>query len=921
MDCLAFFRAVLPSRGWYCLFTLPDKKHYWYDTLEGLASAVQKFDAAGTTVYHACSSYKEKGSRKQDAVAFVRSAWMDIDCGADKPYKTLLEGGQALARFVADNGLPQPFVVNSGGGLHAYWPYDEDIPAAAGAVVARNLKALAINKGFGIDPTRTADLASVLRPVGSTNRKYTPPAVVAALNNPTPGSFNALHDAVPAPKKPRQERKEWDTNKDFLPQATNVPVSAESIAAKCAQLRLVKDTAGSVPEPLWYSAIELLWHCEQNVEVIHAWSKGHPDYSEEQTNAKIEQVKSLGPTTCATFEGRNPAGCVGCPYKGKITSPIQLGRVYEPAAGPAAEVGGDADDDALDFVEAPHPFRRTTKGIIYTNDDGLDVPVYPYDIYVSDLAFDPTANYMVATVQHHLPQEGWVSFNFRAANVASLKDFEVTMRDNNVMPRNGKLMQYYIGAYMAAVQEKRRAKVLYNRMGWHDDGSFIMGDRRYAKDGTTKIGLSINIAHLAPAFEPIGELEPWVEQTRLFDREGMEAHTLMFATGAGAPLMRFSGFGATVLNGLGESNAGKTSMGRFMLSMYGDFERLYLKARDTPMSQLNRIGMLSSLPAYVEETTNADHQGISDFCYEVTQSRSKLRLDQKGNERPTREWSTLVLSSANSSLSDKLGAAKANPEAERLRLFEFPVDATSSFEGPVTEGLFWTVRRNYGLAGARYIEYVVRHQDEVAELVQKTIKQLAKASNAAPRERMWMAGLGCCLAGQQIMLGLGLVRYDVRRFARWVAQQVKEQRKEVSEGKLTALDLLGMYLNDHAGDRLVVREAGYTANGPMGYVVQVAPRGELHIRVDTTHEHAFIEQAHLRQWCIDKRVDYRKMKKELLAERIMLGETRKTLGRGTEYAGGAVLVIDVDMRHPALGNTAVMAVPKEPKPDKAQRIV
>jgi hypothetical protein len=42
--------------------------------------------------------------------------------------------------------------------------------------------------------------------------------------------------------------------------------------------------------------------------------------------AKLDRW-TAGPTTCAHFESINRRGCDSCLHKGKITSPIQLGRM------------------------------------------------------------------------------------------------------------------------------------------------------------------------------------------------------------------------------------------------------------------------------------------------------------------------------------------------------------------------------------------------------------------------------------------------------------------------------------------------------------------------------------------------------------------------------------------------------------------
>ena len=120
MNTLEFLRAVWPTEGWYCLVIFHEDsiRHYWYNTIEGATSAATKFDERGITVYHACASYKEKGSRKGANVLSVGSAWIDLDVGdGENKFPTQEAAAAALKKFTQAHALPRPLVVASGGCL------------------------------------------------------------------------------------------------------------------------------------------------------------------------------------------------------------------------------------------------------------------------------------------------------------------------------------------------------------------------------------------------------------------------------------------------------------------------------------------------------------------------------------------------------------------------------------------------------------------------------------------------------------------------------------------------------------------------------------------------------------------------------------------------------------------------------------
>ena len=55
---------------------------------------------------------------------------------------------------------------------------------------------------------------------------------------------------------------------------------------------------------------------------------------------KIAQIKDqkIGPTLCSTFAGSAPGRCDACPFKGKISSPAQLGTQVVSAPPPAIQI-------------------------------------------------------------------------------------------------------------------------------------------------------------------------------------------------------------------------------------------------------------------------------------------------------------------------------------------------------------------------------------------------------------------------------------------------------------------------------------------------------------------------------------------------------------------------------------------------------
>src|SRR5205823_2263799 len=103
-----------------------------------------------------------------------RAAWLwcDLDGGN--------EGPEGAARLLRESGLPEPdIIVASGNGIHCYWQLSGAVPLTDQSerdrfecVLKRVVKKIGgTAPGPHADSSR-ADLASVLRPPGTVNHKY-----------------------------------------------------------------------------------------------------------------------------------------------------------------------------------------------------------------------------------------------------------------------------------------------------------------------------------------------------------------------------------------------------------------------------------------------------------------------------------------------------------------------------------------------------------------------------------------------------------------------------------------------------------------------------------------------------------------------------------------------------------------------------
>jgi len=142
MNTAEFLRLVLPEQGVYYAVEQHAKgmRHTPCHSTDELAAEVARIDAKGGTSYFACAAYQQaqahhgkgKKFRTVENQRAARSLWIDIDCGAGKAaagkgYQTQQKAEEALADFCMRTGFPEPLIVNSGNGLHCYWPLTAEL--------------------------------------------------------------------------------------------------------------------------------------------------------------------------------------------------------------------------------------------------------------------------------------------------------------------------------------------------------------------------------------------------------------------------------------------------------------------------------------------------------------------------------------------------------------------------------------------------------------------------------------------------------------------------------------------------------------------------------------------------------------------------------------------------------------------------
>jgi hypothetical protein len=941
----------LGTAGFYCALGLTQsrrRKQKFFNSVEGLLQGAGNLDAGGWDAYFALGRFETDGSREATNVASMGSLYLDVDCGPTKDYPDQTEALRALRTFVKQTKLPKPIIVNSGRGLHVYWPLAASVPVAAWHPVALRLKAACVALGLRTDTTATSDAARVLRVPGTHNHKDDPPKPVAILaggDEPLPlelidgllaphagkvavpakvGTMAGLFENAPMPViSAAVASAVSETMKALM---GNFESSFKKIARKtiagtgCAQIGQMLADPASVSEPLWRAGLSIAAHCKEK-SAIHWVSQGHPEYDPKETEGKAALVK--GPYLCASFDNINPGICAGCPLWGKIKSPISIGKLVAEIAPEVASEPVKLRDDTptaapkpgeIPLYPAPY-FRLPSGGV------GLKVKgepgeeddtriVWHNDLYVVRRLTDPEMGEIVE-MRHHLPRDGVRNFVVPLYAVTSKEEFRKTLAMQGVAAINKEVdtLMAYTQTWVKELQYTTVADNARRQFGWDKDfNGFVLGERLVTATGTEYNAPSTATRSMMDYFEPKGTLDGWKEAMNFYHRPGFELHQFVVCAGFGSVLMKFLPINAALIHLWSkDSGFGKTTALQAALSPWGDPSRLLIGERDTYYSKMNRADLLHSVPVCMDEITNIRPTDASDMIYQITGGQQRNRLTAAGNvERYRGEpWNLLFISTGNTSLIDKVSMAKTMPKAEAQRVLEIEVSKlfTAAEDKEVTDKFTRQLHEHHGHAGEIFVRYVMQNKDQVDILLTTMQRQIDRAANLGPENRFWSAVAAATISAAVICNHLGLLPYDVKGLRDYVLRKVLQVNQQAS-GAMTidALPVVTDYVYQNWGRILQIQSTATGRNGhnnglDLLVVPEQMPKGtEIIGRYETDKRRLYLLVKPLRTWLGEQQFNFASTIDELCtnhgAKRMNVKLTR---GTAMNLPPAACIALDMDI--------------------------
>ena len=325
--------------GYLAIFHSPSNRTTWVPATDRqmAASTIARLSQTGNVFIGVGVQPAPLGPSQRGAAATVCALpglFMDIDLDGGEHTETALPGNVRDVATMLKEELPAlpNLVIHSGGGLHCYWLFHEawvlesDEERKQAALLNRRLQgkliAAAAQRGWKLDSTY--DLARVLRPAGTVNRKRPdmPVPVRILRDGPQRYSVEELEYFLPAEHETFRSKPRGDV-------AEHAPIALWShVIGKCGYLRHCVKDAATLTEPEWHAAMTVVARCRGGDEIAHTISQDYPAYDQKETDKKFAySLRADAPLRCETIRyhrGGEP-WCAQCVAWGAIASPIELG--------------------------------------------------------------------------------------------------------------------------------------------------------------------------------------------------------------------------------------------------------------------------------------------------------------------------------------------------------------------------------------------------------------------------------------------------------------------------------------------------------------------------------------------------------------------------------------------------------------------
>lgn len=347
-----------------------------------------------------------------------------------------------------------------------------------------------------------------------------------------------------------------------------------------------------------------------------------------------------------------------------------------------------------------------------------------------------------------------------ARKLTALAEFEAPVHSNNAAT-----LVSYLADYEAENSLNMPLVHSTSKLGWMRDGSFVFPEQRIAPPGVKPASFTLTppegFENVAKGIQISGTWEGWLEIAEIA-RDWPYLMVGIYAALA-APLLHVLKHPSFVIDFNGETTGGKTTTLRVAASTMGipktggssamhswDMTKVWLE---------QTAGFMGNLPVILDDTKRAkSSRVIRDVIYDFSFGGGRGRGAKTGGTRRTSSWSSVLLSSGESSIT-----SFSQDGGTRARVLEFrgkPMGLDPKHGAELSELIQVLVARHHGHMMRRFIEYLAanrEHWDQIREAFEQS--KMKHAGNLhTPVARRHAGNLAALEIAAEIAHSIGLPR-------------------------------------------------------------------------------------------------------------------------------------------------------------------
>jgi hypothetical protein len=704
---------------------------------------------------------ENRNARKSPANYLTcKTLWLDIDCGEGKDYPDQKTALRALFE-ACDTGMPKPtYLVNSGGGIHAWWVLDECLPLAEWKTLAARFKAWWKASPLRFDHVCTEDAARFMRLPGTNNMKQDDPRPVRRLD---------YHGAI----LPTAQAEKWPVStvetlvglfasngEDMGHHDVQSQFFTAEISKKCEVFKRVAATGGAdCAEPLWRDILQTVELTEDADEWAHTMSKGHADYSAEGVEVKRKTLTLGKAILCATYADHfedNP--CDGCILECQGKSPLGMGHKDRVPVVPVVRLmhqpyNVERRSDGL-YISAP-PKKGDGPNEV-KKISGSDFQMFEAVELEENGAIVPMAKVITAT-------GGAVRTGvLRLDKMFSTREAATEFGAQAIATDRPDDLRYVIVSWFNELKEQGYGLRAYPVNGWAEDShgliGFSHGPTLFKTDGTTDTSHNLTEGKSHRSFAPRGDAAVWKDAAVQILSDGRPELAIILASSFAAPLVKLlAGGRPAALSFYSASGSGKSTALKIAAGVWCTPTATANTDASLP-AVTNILAHEPSMPLYWDELRGEDERAAAvSMMFQVVQGTTRQKATQHGTNRAVMSLHTLMVVASNESFTSAVSSGEKG-SAEGKRMLEFRLGHAPK---AIDDNAIEAVNENYGAIGHEYAAYLATHVPELKKRLTSTRARLRTLISEATDDRLYLNLATVLVTGAEIANELGFVDIDI----------------------------------------------------------------------------------------------------------------------------------------------------------------